>query len=403
MRNIFKISVLVYAILLLAGCNGSSPQVYKETIKTDTELTDSEKYSLITIVLQENINKKLGKSKRWKGNCVKYNSYQYHYDNCFNVEGDIFYRVDDSTCSSNRKKCKVKYTASSQKYIDFIDNFQTNILKENYLIEEKNYKKFLVYYNKAIVGLAQKRKNLKVILKDPSNNLDIPNLDAINNPTIRDFRDSGISANPNNVYERFRLGTDGEQVLNDINSYFVDGKKLSDVFYIQIYNNKKEYGNYIWTYNQSFKKGYLDTNNTIVFTIKDIKYNYIPETFKFYSEDKDLEITVTYIKSSYEYSPKYTFTIKNNRKTSVEVSDPNYYYGDKIQKELLYLKDEKITIAPMSKYSTVVSLDYFGEFIEVKNKDQKIKFGFYLEYKFATDSNTNSLYHVEEMIIPDNK
>ena len=301
-------------------------------------------------------------------------------------------------------------------YIEFVNSFPKKYhLKENL---EKELDGFLIYKDKCehlkkqtqskITAKIQKtinqinksKQKLYPNIKDPNN---ILTKNEINNISYTKEIKNRIKL----YHNYFNKYLQNDCIINyvnyiDFNKYRLNINNIYKDIYIKLRLNEKE-KRFKFKYNINPYICSKECKNPII-EIKKIYFNYLPN--KFIIKDKNLLINIQTKnihqnkKSIYGYSNK--IKISNNTTHFIIINAIAGYYNNKVIENLL---NENIIIPPKSYKLIENNWDLINfpnkKYILVKNRNQKVNYGFSIAYKIQQLNILNNIYFTKDYTIDD--
>ena len=380
---------IVGAILAVGfiGC-GNPPQPYNYKLDNQySNISDYEKQQLLNIVIDRNSRLKYKSSN----GCVMVHSvwggstrYDDNMKNCFIINNNKILRKDKSHCRTNYRTCKCNYIGRKvEKYSDFINNLQKNIIAQDLQKEIKNYIKFKKMYNEHKKNAQVKKKNIVIHFIDTTKIL------------------------PKNIIKQLSVYNLSLIIKGSAINRFIKNQS-ANAFVINSSIKKDTIDRYKVVYS---KTDYLDSYDkfpsNITYKINKVYFNYLPK--KFIANDKNIDVEVINDPLDNYESIKY-IKIYNKTKEFIEIDTIAGYYGDIVTDNIINIKDMKrVKISPMSYkifkigYSYKYRINDFprNKFLLVNDKNQKVNYGFSIGYKMINQNIIKNLYKVNTYSIKD--
>ncbi len=359
--------------LILAGC-GNPPQPCHVPINNKADnVSKYEKIELLSKILKKH-------SGGWyiKGNCiitnerdvlkdrVGYNFYYSHFENCFDIsDSNMLTRTDNSHCYKNRKAIPCDYF-NKENYVNYINKLQSQIIPQELSKEISLYSNYKQKYMKAYNITKEKIKSTQLKIVDPFN--------IVPKNIINEIK-------PQLTYNTYLLPLIKSYIKNkpiDFKIIATVSDHKSNRYFINC-SNKREYN-------------YKNIPRVIKFNIKEVGFNFIPNSFV--AKDKNLKAKISYIENKNEFKIDFI----NNLKTFISIQKLVIYYGKNIYGN--YIKS--INLPPKS-HTTIDLTDYTisNPYITLNNKSQKVNFGLSIGYKLIDENILKSIYKVKKFSIKD--
>jgi hypothetical protein len=216
---------------------------------------------------------------------------------------------------------------------------------------------------------------------------------------------------------------------------FLNNQNSAKAFVIQSSVQNDTIGRYKVTYKQTrFENIYSIFPSTLNYKIDKVYFNYIPQKFTAHDSSIDIEVfnaplagtnqevfsaslkakinQYDKIKELLDTASKgeiiQYIKIQNNTKEFIELDTIAGYYGEDVTDNIINIKDlKRVKIPPMSYkifktgYNYKYRINDFpkSKLLLVKNKNQKVPYGFSIGYKMVNQNIIKNLYKVNEYTI----
>lgn len=389
-------SLLVVAISTIlavgfTGC-GKPPEPYNYKINNQYDsISDYEKQQLLNIV----INKYASLKYQSFNGCISVNpkAYDDKMKNCFIIKNNHIIREDYSICRIGNQISKCDYHGVTvEKYADFINNLQNNIIGNELNNEIEKYQVFTKLYDNIYNASKVKKDNVKISLVDNTKILPRFALEKLNEFTL----------NTNKVIKIDLYKSYYNQFLEDKSSFIQEFKIHSAVMNYIVDRYKVDYKQ------TNYSNSYDKFPTSLIYEIDKVYFNYLPE--KFTAEDNNIDIEVkNNILIAYGYPSIEYIKIYNKTKELIELDTISGYYGENVLDNILNIQDtQRVKIPPKSYkifklgYNEYSINDYpKTKLLLVKDKNQYVPYGFSIGYKMINQNIIKNLYKVNKYSIKD--
>ncbi len=397
--NKFLIAILIFT--LFVGCSSNLPKPYVYKIQ-NIDLAYKEKQQLLSYAVQV-----LAYPTRTKYGCILLPNSPKKIT-CFQINGTEIHRKDHINWNLSENSSK------------FINNIQSNLSAE-FLKQILDYKKFKKLFHEAAKLRVEKGKQLKFTIIENTNILNNEIKKNLTDKTKISYQFYGVLTayenlviNPKNTYL-------GNSVSKSFDKFFHAPSDLEESLPIKAtaYNGANTYpieyedapykilDRYKIDYNKNtYKIGYHSFPKNTLFKVKHIYFDFIPKNYS--ASDVNIDIKVVneqFYQNSRGRTEIKKLEIFNKSENFIEIKSIASYYDKQVNANII--RDGiKIKIPPKSskiiktifKHKTV-----YESWILLNNKNQKIKYGFSVEYKNTNVNTSNNLYKVNNYSISDFK
>lgn len=414
----------VILAISFTGC-GNPPQPFNYKMNNPHKgISDYEKQQLLNIVIDRNSRLKYNSVN----GCVSVNSmwgsstrYDDRMNNCFKINNNKITRQDYSSCRTGYKASKCNYIGGKvEKYADFVNHLQNNVIGQELQTEISNYQKFITIYDKADAARKEKIGQVKTALVDNTKVLPKSVFKQMNKFNVNadrvikkiDLYKSYIAPNKGkNAMDRFGRSILGDSISQNFDKVFKDESSIAHEFKITS-NAIKKIDRYKVNYKQnSYSDSYDKFPSNITYEIDKVYFNYLPK--KFITSDKNIDIEVINDPMGGYDSIEY-IKVSNKTKEFIEIDTIAGYYGENVTDNIINIEDMKrVKISPMSYkiFKTGYSYEYrindypsrSNRLLLVNDRNQKVNYGFSIGYKMINQNIIKNLYKVNQYSIKDFK
>jgi hypothetical protein len=402
----------------LSGCFNAPALTFKPAViksSVDTEVTDEEVNELIEILVansgyarkQSKKNRIAIKTRKERYSSGGRYSSGHYYKDVDTIEYEFSYK-NGKVFIKNKTDIDsdgVDYALVSQGYKNFLNKMATG---EPVKEEIEQFSKFKPLYLKEVKQANKKFEEISIKIKDKTSVLP----EKIQHQLQPLFKKSKDYISAVEAYKKHLTSENWKDLLkiklssNEFKTNYDDDSttKVFDRYKIVSHRDKTNYSE------ESFP--YLKIKDSLTFDVENVRYNYIPETFV--SEDKNIKFTVS------ESAKKVT--IENLSTNSIVINGISGYFNGGVDDNIFDTGSginhrqniHSINLSPKTKKS--FTLGYIGTFdwranlarnfikndgfVTVKSKDQKVNFGFSVNYT-VNSTTVKNLYRVNDYSISD--